>query len=351
MPDPRETFILEQDIAAGQISDVHLKAGTRIWKLVEKKVIDTLYLSNIPVIVGATSKRLDGNLIDILRAVGPNDIGLLTDRKHQLLRSGTDEAFLDTAGREVTVDLVFTASLNFQVNLVTGSNQGTTVGDPGDVQIGDIIRVVGQGLVAPYITTIINKVAAGPNFVLTFQNNFVQGPSQVYTAERINRWEALFKDSEDNPYQMPVGQFDIGLFQRVYLADIAESFGLNPLKHPELAPEAGLANPPPPGAPFSSAVVEVVLDAGEAFLWFHGLNTDIPLLTWWVEWPGYPLVRFYYGLQAINMDPVNSNIEGVPSLRTTTPVDFKHVDENYIEIKNRNTVTHRVKAIVLKTSI
>lgn len=351
MPDPRETYILEQDIAEGQIVDAHLKPGSLLRKLVEKKVIDTIYLDNLDVPVGATSRRLDLNLLDIPYATGPQDLGIPAGRKHQVFQVGTNYAFLDTQGKEVTAEIVFTPAVNFQVQLITGSNQGTTVGDPGDVQVGDTVRVRGQGLVSPFVSPIVNKVQVWPNFVLTFQNNFVHGQSKTYAAERIGRWEVFFRDSQGNPYSIPTDHIDLGVFRRVYLADILEHFGTEPLRRPELAPQVGWSVPPPPGAPFSSVTIELMLDPGENFLWFHGLDTDIPLLTWWVEWPGYPVVRFYYGLQAILTESVNEHIEGVPSLRTTTPVDFKHIDRNYIEIKNRDTISHRVKAIAFKGSL
>jgi hypothetical protein len=348
--DPRQTLILTQDIADDQLIDSHPKPGTRLRKLVDKKVIDALYLNNIPVSVGDTSKRIDALLFDKPHAVGPTDIGILTDRKHQVFRAGTDDAFIDVMGGEVVVDLLFTASLNFSIGLTTGSATGLTVGDPGDVQVGDLVRVQGQGTVAPYITTVIAKTPSGPNFLLTFQVPFIQGPSQTYTMERMARWEVIFKDSSNNPFSMPGTTVDLGIFQRVFLADILESFGHGPFKHPELAPEAGLGVALPPGAPFSSSTIEVILEPSESFLWFHGLNTDIPLLTWWVEFPCYPVERIFFGLQPTTSFLMESHVHCPPTLGGTLPVKFRLVDENTIEIVNENTVQHRVKAVAFKTA-
>lgn len=343
----RETFILTQDIADNQLIDTHPKPGTHLRKLVDKKVIDTTFFFNIAVPASATFVRMDPNFLDQPSGTG-TALGYLTDRRHEVFLAGTDDAVIDIKGEEVTTLLTITPALTFQIAMVTGSNQGTTIGNPGDVQIGDYVRIIGQGTVSTFFAQITNKVPSGPNFVLTFSNLFVQGVSLTYTAERVQRWEVDFRDTLNAPYAMPAGNVDFGFFQRVYLADVSETFGTGPINYPEFTPEDG-GPTPPPGAPGSSSTLELLLDPGDTFLWFHGLIDDIPVLTWWVEWPGYPTIRYFYGMQASPSGPFFSHVgAGVPTLEGTFPVDFQHIDENSTLITNRNSVTHRIKAVVFK---
>lgn len=348
MAGSRETFILTQDIAPEQLIDIHPKLGTRLRKLVDKRVIDTTFFYNVPIPAAATSIRMDQLFLDAVPATGLVDLGYLTDRRHEIFQPGTDNAFVDIHGREVTTQITVTASLTFQAMLTTGLVTATTIGSPGDVQVGDYVRVTGQGTVATYFAQVIAKVPSGPNFILTLSNLFVQGITQVYTVERVNRWEVSFLDSLSSPYVMAGGTAELGFFQRVYLADVTESFGTGPIDFPELTPE-GPGGVGPPGAPGSSATLELILDPGDTFLWFHGLIDDIPLLTWWVEWPIYPTVRYFYGMQASPSGPFESHVgAGVPTLEGTFPVDFQHIDENSTLITNRNSVQHRIKAVVFK---
>jgi hypothetical protein len=337
----RETFILCQDIAPDQIADFHPKPGSNLRKLVEKKVIDTTFFFDFPVPASVTFVRMDANFLDALHGTGA-DFGYLTDRRHEVFIATTDNAIIDPYGEEITTRIAITPSLTFSAAMVTGSVQGTTIGNPGDVEIGDYVRIQGQGLVVPYFTQIVNKVPAGPNFILTFANLFVQGLSLTYTIERITRWQINFRDTSDTPFPMSTSSVDFGFFKRVYLADVSETFGTGPINYPEFTPEVG-----PIVAP--SSTLELLLDPGETFLWFHGLDEDIPLMTWWVEWPGYPTVRYFYGMQASTSGPFASHVgAGVPTLEGTFPVDFQHIDENSTLITNRNSVTHRIKAVVLK---
>lgn len=347
MPGTRDTLILEQDIAARQLDDLHPKIGTRLQKIVDKTVIDTIYLESIPITPSSSSVRLDLLLLDQPQATGLA-FGVLTDKRHEIFTRVQDEAYLDMAGQKVTVELDFTASLLFPGQMTTGSTQCTTVGDPGDVQVGDVVRIQGQGTVAPFSSIILSKVPLGPNFILTFQNIFVQGITQIYSIERIARWNALFRDSANALFLVPDALVDIGVFKRVYLADIAETFGNQPLgDRPQFAPDGGF-NVGPPGSPFSSSILELLLDPGDTFLWFHGINFDIPVLTWWVEWPGYPTIRFYYGLQVSPGTFFEGQVDAVPTIDGTAPVQFQHIDGDSILIKNRNTVTHRIKAVVFR---
>ena len=346
---PRDTFILEQDIAERQLNDVHPKTGTRLQKLVDKKVIDSIYFEDVAITPGATSVRIDMLLLDQPQGTGPTAFGVLTDKRHEVFRTIQDEAYIDINGQKVTVELSFAASLSFLCAMVTGNASGITVGNPGDVQIGDWVRIQGQGLVSPFSAQVMNKVPSGPNFILTFSNVFLQGVSQNYTVERISRWEAIFRDSANALFQIPDAALDLGIFKRVYLADVAETYGNQPLgDRGEFGPDGGVVVGPP-GAPFSSSVLELLIDPGDTFLWFHGLITDIPILTWWVEWPGYPTVRYFYGMQASPSGPFESHVGlGIPTLEGTFPVDFQHIDQDSILITNRNSVQHRVKAIVFK---
>lgn len=168
----RETFILCQDIAPDQIADFHPKPGTHLRKLVDKKVIDTTFFFNIPVPALATSIRMDAQFLDQPSGIGAA-LGYMTDRRHEVFLAGTDDAVIDISGEEATTLLVLTPSLTFQISMVTGSIQGTTIGSPGDVQIGDYVRIQGQGLVATFFSQVINKVPAGPNFILTFARKSV----------------------------------------------------------------------------------------------------------------------------------------------------------------------------------
>ena len=335
---PRQTFVLESDIKANQLIDTHPKAGTRLQKLVDKKVIDTLFVQNLVVPALSTSKRLDLSLINYDPAIPPDGLGIL-DQRHSVYAVGTELAILDGLHQKITAQLVYTAPVsNFGLNLVTTTNQGITVGDPGDVAIGDYIQVQNQGLVGTFLTQITNKTVLGPNYTLTFLNNFVQGPSGTYLADRVGRWNAQFRDGLGNLWPMPGDNVDLGIFYRQYLADAFEGYGRD-LLYPQFNPQGGGS-----GSLYGAFVrLELILDPDEVFVWYHGLNTDIPVFTWWVEWPGaYPVppIRFYYGLQG-------EWPEALPTV-VQAPVDCKHLDVNNIEFHNRNTIPHRIKAIVLR---
>jgi hypothetical protein len=98
------------------------------------------------------------------------------------------------------------------------------------------------------------------------------------------------------------------------------------------------------------ATIELVLEPGETFVWEHMMDDDIPIISWWVEFPAVypnPAVRFYYGMQGSNAFTDNY-LEGRPTNMATSPVNFKPLDNNSVEIQNTNTVAHRVKAIAAR---
>lgn len=227
----RETFILTQDIANGQLIDTHPKAGSRMQKLVDKTVIDVFPVLNSSVPITTTTKRLDAELNSLSPAVG-SGLGVLTTRKHQVFKAGTDHAFVDGMTIEINADLAYTAALAFSINMSFASILGTTVGNPGDVQIGDFVSIATP---VPYFAQILTKVPNGPNFDLTFSAVFVGGPTGPYAATRVARWLATFKDSTNAPFPMPGTAVDFGILQRVYLADIDEAVIVGP--HPEFAPD------------------------------------------------------------------------------------------------------------------
>lgn len=231
----RETFVLTQDIADRQLIDTHPMLGTRMQKLVDKTVIDVFSVLNSSVPATTTTKRLDAELNSLLPAVG-SGLGVLTTRKHQVFKAGTDHAFVDGATIEINADLAYTAPLTFSINMSFGSTLGTTVGNPGDVQIGDFVSIATP---VPYFAQILNKVPNGPNFDLTFSLGFFGGPTGLYSATRIARWLATFKDSTDAPFPMPGAAVDFGILQRVYLSDVDESVIVGP--HPEFAPDVAAA--------------------------------------------------------------------------------------------------------------
>jgi len=335
MPPSRQTFVLEGDVAANQLNDLHPKPGTRLRKLVDKKVIDTLFVNSLVVPVGTTSKRVDVELQGYLPAIPPDGLGIITTDNHAVFLTGTEIGVFDGLNKKITGQLADTVALNFLINLTTTLNVGITVGDPGDVAVGDTILIQNQGLIGPYQTTVTGKMLVGANYQLTFSNNFVQGPSQQYIAERVMRWEVFFRDSLGNLWPMPGTNIDLGVYYRQYLSDATEGYGRD-LRYPKLTPQ-GVGS----GTIGSFSRLEVTLDPGEVFSWYHGLDTDIPVFTWWVEWPGVypaPPVRFYYGLQGV----VN---EATPTIKEV-PVECKHLDTNTIEFHNKNSIEHRVKAIV-----
>jgi hypothetical protein len=233
----RETFIRGQDIATQEIIDSHINPSSNLAKMIAKKVLDTVFVQNVSITPLATSIRIDNLLLDQPQGVGAVDLGILTDRYHEVFQAGTEKAVMDAIGEKVIVQLSFGLALTFSVNLTTGLAIGVTVGNPGDVQIGDWVRVQGQGLVGDYFTKVLNKVPAGPNFQLTLQDVFAQGPTGLYTMQRINRWTANFLDSALAPFAMPGTPVDFGFFKRVYLADVSETIGVSPINKPELTPE------------------------------------------------------------------------------------------------------------------
>lgn len=228
---PRETFILTQDIADGQLIDTHPAPGSRMQKLVDKTILDIFTVLNVTVPVTSTTKRLDSELNSLSPAVGAG-LGVLTTRKHRVFKAGTDHAFIDGATIEINADLANTPALAFLINMSFNSTLGTTSGVLGDVQIGDYVTIPTP---VPFYAQILNKVPNGPDFDLTFSMNFVGGPTGPYAATRVARWLATFKDSTNSPFAMPGDNVDFGILQRSYLADADEEVLVGP--YPEFGPD------------------------------------------------------------------------------------------------------------------
>jgi hypothetical protein len=228
---PRETFILTQDIATGQLIDTHPAPGSRMQKIVDKTILDIFTVLNVTVPAATTTKRLDSELNSVSPAVGAG-VGVMTTRKHRVFKSGTDHAFVDGTTTEINADIAHTVALGFSISMFFNSAVGTTIGDPGDVQIGDYVMIATP---VPFYAQILNKVPNGPNYDLTFSANFVGGITGPYAATRTARWLATFKDSTNAPFPMPGDNVDFGILQRSYLADADEEVLVGP--YPEFGPD------------------------------------------------------------------------------------------------------------------
>ena len=236
---PRDTFILEQDIAPGQLDDLHPKAGTNLQKLVSKKVVDPLLLIGLG--LSGTFVRLDLQLLDQPHAVLPTDIGVLTDRQHSIFKSGTSLGVLDGGSRDVRGNLTEVDKTLDPTLMTIGTNVGVAT-TPGFYAIGDIVRIQGQGLISTYLAQVSNIV--GPN--LTFVDpgtvnpaNFINGPTGTYTMERVTRWLMNWVDHLGGAFALPVGTYDIGIQQRIFLADVPEDFGTSKVPNPAEVPQQG----------------------------------------------------------------------------------------------------------------
>lgn len=221
---PRETYILTQDIAEGQIVDFHPKVGSRLRKLVDKKVIDPLLLLNVS--CSGLSKRLDLPLLDQPVASLPDDIGILVSKQHSIFIGGSDKAIPDAFGKEVRGNLSVTAAAFDTVLMTLGSNVGVAT-TPGVFEVGDIVRIPAPPLSFPYIAEI--SAIAWPN--LTFVDPgtpnpaIFLGPTGPYTMERITRFLMSWVDSVGGAFALPFGDYDIGVMRRIYLSDVSEDFG------------------------------------------------------------------------------------------------------------------------------
>ncbi len=254
---PRETFILAQDIAEGQLVDVHPMPGSRLRKLVDKKVIDPLLLLGIS--CGGSSKRLDVQLLDQPLAVLPTDIGILTSKQHSLFVTGTDKAVPDTFGNEVRGNLTAVDPAFDPVLMTLGSNIGVA-SNPALFAVGDIVRIPSPPLAFPYFAEVF--AIAGPN--LTFVDPgttnpalFFGGPTGTYTMERVRRWTMSWVDSLGVSFALSPAVYDIGVMRRVYLSDIAEEFGAFKTPVPGEAPDIG-------GGGIAPVVLEFQATAGES---------------------------------------------------------------------------------------
>ena len=234
---PRETLILEQDLGVGIIPDAALKPGSNIEKLANKKVVDPVIVSILQM-SGAT-KRLDFQLIDQPFAATSLDVGVVVDRQHSLFVAGTDGQVSDGASQPVRGDLSTIAETFDIVAMTFGTNVGIST-TPASFGIGDVVRIQGQGLGSPYIAEVSNIV--GPN--LTFVDpgtanpaNFVNGPSGAYSMERARRWIMNWVDRLGAGFALTLGDYDIGVQKRVFLADILENFGTSKFPNPALIPK------------------------------------------------------------------------------------------------------------------
>lgn len=222
---PRQTFILTQDIASGQLDDAHPKAGTNLQKLVDKKVIDTLIVTNLT--ASGISTRMDLPLLDLPLAVGPTDIGVLTSKQHALFQNGTDNGVEDNYGEEVRGNLSSVASVLDPVGMTIGLATGVAA-TPALFAIGDFVRIQGQGLTGTFFAEISNIV--GP--VLTFVDPgtanpriFIEAASGTYFMERVRRWLMTWVDSLGAAFSLVSNLYTVGVIRRSYLADIGEDVG------------------------------------------------------------------------------------------------------------------------------
>lgn len=336
------TFVLEQDIGDGSIIDAHVKAGTVLDALIKKTVINLL---KVPKTVpsGSTSVRLDLELQAEVQSTGTGVIGLVTTTNHEIFQQGKEDALLNNNGWKIygqfayavgTAPFVVTATFTSTSYLYTGIA-------PASILVGDLIKLT-DGVTTFLDARVVTNTPSGPTsgtLVLDAPFGAATGP---YIGYRMARWQLNFIDSETaGPWALEEdGFFDLGIRKRVSLAFEPE---------PDLPPPGFLpdADGGVPDNFFS--LIELILDPGETFIWFHGLDFDIPLMTWWVEWPIYPTVRYFFGMQASPSGPFFSHVgSGIPTLEGTFPVDFQHLDGNSTLITNRNSVIHRVKGIVMR---
>lgn len=222
---PRQTFILTQDIASGQLDDAHPKAGTNLQKLVDKKVIDTLIVTNVS--ASGISTRMDLPLLDLPLAVGPTAIGLLTSKQHALFQNGSDNGVEDNYGEEVRGNLSSVASALDPVTMTIGLATGVAA-TPAIFAIGDLVRIQGQGLTGTFFAEVSNIV--GP--ILTFVDPgtanpriFIEAASGTYFMERVRRWLMTWVDSLGAAFSLVSNLYTVGVIRRSYLADIGEDVG------------------------------------------------------------------------------------------------------------------------------
>lgn len=350
---PRETFILEQDIADGQIRDSHVKPGTILHALITRTTITLRPVFGVLIPDGATSIRLDETFENETVTSGPGVEGILVgpSENHNVFLANSDDAVIGPSGKEVVGRLTFTPMSDpYSVSAVFGSNTVTYVGDPTQTAAGDSFKITDGVTTFLQAQVITNTPTSGTSGILQLSLPFpaATGP---YVGRRKARWKLDFFDFGTGSPFTPSSALtvDLGIRKRVLLAFTPEGYLGGGQGGPGAGvPPAGLL-PETAGAGVVSATIELLLDPGESFIWFHGLDTDIPLLTWWVEWPGYPVCRFFYGLQGTPSGPFFSHVECVPTMEATAPVDIRHLDENSASITNRNTVQHRVKAIMMRS--
>lgn len=221
----RESFILTQDIASGQLIDTHAKPGTNLQKLVDKKVIDTLMLSGVT--TSGLSTRLDLQLLNLPLAVGPTDIGLLTSKQHSLFVGNTDNGVLDGFSQDVRGNLSSVAPIFDPVAMSLGFNTGVAT-TPANFAIGDIVRIQGQGLTGEFFAQISNIVGPTLTFVDPGTVNpriFIEAASGTYSMERVRRWTMSWVDSVGAGFSLSAASYSIGVLRRSYLADIGEQIG------------------------------------------------------------------------------------------------------------------------------
>lgn len=220
----RESFILSQDIASGQLIDSHADPTTNLGKLVVKKIIDTLMLSGV--VASGTLTRLDFLLLDQPLAAGPTDIGLLISKQHPLFVDNTANG-VPVGASEVRGNLTSVAAIFSSVAMTLGLNTGIAV-TPGNFGIGDIVRITGQSLSGVFLAQISNIVGPTLTFVDPGTVNpriFIEGATGSYLMERATRWQMSWVDNLSNPAAIGANTYSIGIIRRIYLADIAETFG------------------------------------------------------------------------------------------------------------------------------
>ena len=222
----RESFILSQDIADGQLVDAHAKPGTNLGKLVTKKVIDTLMLTSVS--VSGTLTRLDLQLLDQPVAAGPTDLGIVLTKQHPLFYDGSAEG-VPAGATEARGNLVSVAAVFSSVGMVLGSQLGTAA-IPGNFAIGDIVRITPPqpGLTVSFLAQISNIVGPTLTFVDPGTVNphlFVEGATGTYLMERCTRFLMSWVDELSVLAAITAAFYSIGIIRRSYLADITEIFG------------------------------------------------------------------------------------------------------------------------------
>jgi hypothetical protein len=222
---PRESFVLTQDIGSGQLVDAHVKPGSNLQKLVDKKVIDTLMLSGLS--LSGLTTRLDIQLLDQPISVGPTDIGILTSKQHPLFVGNTDTGIPDSFSQVVRGNLSSVAPIFDPVLMTLGMNTGVAT-TPANFAIGDIVRIQGQGLTGEFFAQISNIVGPTLTFVDPGTVNpriFVEAATGTYSMERVRRWTMSWVDSVGGGFSLSAATYSIGALKRVYLADIGAQLG------------------------------------------------------------------------------------------------------------------------------